>query len=84
MRVRAKVVGIGERKSGTSKKGRNYDFPPFHLIYQDKKTDGFTAACANVDQPILGCYSAAQKQCRSGILLSRGIAHVPFSCPANE
>ena len=53
MRVRAKVVGIGERKSGTSKKGRNYDFTPFHLIYPDKNTNGFAAACANVDQSIL-------------------------------
>ena len=51
--MRAKIVGIGERKSGTSKKGRSYDFTPFHLVYPDKATDGLAAACANVDQSIL-------------------------------
>lgn len=53
MRTKAKVVGIGERKAGTSKKGRNYDFTPFHLIYPDKNTEGWAAACTNVDQSIL-------------------------------
>ena len=53
MRVRAKIVGVGERRSGVSKKGRNYDFTPFHLIYPDKNTEGFAAASANVDQSIL-------------------------------
>lgn len=53
MRIRAKIVGIGERKSGTSNKGRQYDFTPFNLIYPDKNTEGYAAACANVDQSIL-------------------------------
>lgn len=53
MRTKAKVVGIGERKSGISKKGRNYDFTPFHLIYVDKNTEGFAACSTNVDQSIL-------------------------------
>ena len=53
MRVRAKIVGIGERRSGVSKKNRPYDFTPFHLIYPDKSTEGFAAASANVDQSIL-------------------------------
>ena len=53
MRTTAKVVGIGARKSGTSKKGRNYDCTPFHLIYPDKNTEGYAAACTNVDQSIL-------------------------------
>ena len=53
MRTKAKVVGIGARKSGTSKKGRPYDFTPFHLIYEDKNTEGFAAAVSNVDQSIL-------------------------------
>lgn len=53
MRTKAKVVGIGARKSGTSKKGRAYDFTPFHLIYEDKKTEGFAAAVTNMDQSIL-------------------------------
>ena len=30
-----------------------YDFTPFHLIYEDKNTEGFAASCANVDQSIL-------------------------------
>lgn len=53
MRTKAKVVGIGERKSGISKKGRKYDFPPFHLVYPDNNTEGLAAATANVDQSIL-------------------------------
>lgn len=53
MRIKAKVVGIGERKSGTSKKGRKYDFTPFHLVYPDKNTEGYAVANANVDQSIL-------------------------------
>ena len=53
MRTTAKIVGIGERKSGTSKKGNKYDFTPFHLVYPDKNTEGFAASCANVDQSIL-------------------------------
>ena len=53
MRIKAKIVGMGERKSGTSKKGRAYDFTPFHLVYEDKNTEGFAVAIANVDQSIL-------------------------------
>lgn len=53
MRIKATVVGIGERKSGVSKKGRNYDFTPFHLVYPDKNTEGHAAAVSNVDQSIL-------------------------------
>lgn len=53
MRIKAKIVGIGERKSGVSKKGRNYDFTPFHLVYPDKNTEGLAAAVTNVDQSIL-------------------------------
>ena len=55
MRARAKVVGIGERKSGTSKKGNAYDFTPFHLVYSDKNVEGVAATCTNVDQSILDC-----------------------------
>ena len=57
MRTRAKVVGIGERKSGTSKKGRAYDFTPFHLVYPDKNTEGLACASTNVDQSILDAIS---------------------------
>ena len=53
MRIKAKIIGMGERKSGTSKKGRAYDFTPFHLVYEDKNTEGFAVATANVDQSIL-------------------------------
>lgn len=53
MRIKAKVVGIGERKAGTSKKGRKYDFTPFHLVYPDKNTEGYAVANTNVDQSIL-------------------------------
>lgn len=53
MRIKAKIIGMGERKSGTSKKGRAYDFTPFHLIYEDRNTEGLACAVTNVDQSIL-------------------------------
>lgn len=53
MRTKAKIVGIGERKSGVSKKGKKYDFTPFHLIFEDRDTEGLAAACTLVDQSIL-------------------------------
>ena len=53
MRNKDKVVGIGERRTGVSKKGRAYDFTPFHLVYEDKNTEGFAVAVSNVDQSIL-------------------------------
>lgn len=53
MRIKAKIVGKGVRKSGVSKKGRNYDFTPFHLLYEDQNVSGFAAAVTNVDQSIL-------------------------------
>ena len=53
MRIKAKVLGIGERRTGVSKKGRAYDFTPFHLVYEDKNTEGLAVAVSNVDQSIL-------------------------------
>lgn len=54
MRAKAKIVGMGARVSGVSKKnGRPYDFTPFHLVYQDKNVEGFAAARTLVDQSIL-------------------------------
>lgn len=54
MRTRAKVVGMGARKSGIGKKtGRPYDFTTLHLVYPDKNTEGFAVAPADVDQSIL-------------------------------
>ena len=55
MRTKAKVVGIGMRKSGTRKDGSKYDFTTLHLVYPDKDTEGLAAACPGVDQSILDC-----------------------------
>lgn len=55
MRTKAKVVGLGERRSGIKQNGNKYDFTPFHLIYPDKNTEGFAAASVIVDQSILDC-----------------------------
>lgn len=50
MRAKVKIVGMGKRLSGTSKKTNNpYDFIPLSFIYQDKFTEGYKAETVNVD-----------------------------------
>lgn len=54
MRTKIKVVGIGNRMSGVSKKnGKAYDFLPVSFVYQDPNFNGFRAATANIDGPML-------------------------------
>ena len=49
MRTKIKVVGIGQRMSGTSKKnGKPYDFLPVSFVYPDQYMNGFKAATANI------------------------------------
>lgn len=48
-RTTIKIVGIGSRMQGVSKKnGKPYDFQPLSFIYDDKFTTGYKAATANV------------------------------------
>ncbi len=50
MRTTAKIVGIGLRKSGLSKKtNKPYDFIPVSIVYPNKDTEGLCAATCNVD-----------------------------------
>ena len=52
MRAKIKVVGLGQRMSGTSKKnGKHYDFLPISFVYTDDFFAGLRAATANVDGP---------------------------------
>lgn len=54
MRTKIKVVGIGNRMSGVSKKnGKAYDFLPVSFVYQDPNFNGFRAATANIDGSML-------------------------------
>ncbi len=54
MRTKIKVVGIGNRMSGVSKKnGKAYDFLPVSFVYEDQNFQGFRAATANIDGPML-------------------------------
>lgn len=49
MRTKIKVVGIGQRMSGTSKKnGKPYDFLPVSFVYPDQFMNGLKAATANI------------------------------------
>lgn len=52
MRCNVNIVGIGPRRSGTSKAGNNYDFIPVAINYQDpldKNFKGVKAETLNVD-----------------------------------
>lgn len=50
MRAKMKIVGLGERKSGISKKNNKpYDFISVSVVYPDKFVEGFKADTCNVD-----------------------------------
>lgn len=50
MRTNIKVVGIGQRISGTSKKtNKDYDFTPISIIFPDGRTAGYRAETVNVN-----------------------------------
>ena len=54
MRTKAKIVGIGNRRSGVStKNNKAYDFTPISFIYEESGVNGFAANTANVDQSVL-------------------------------
>lgn len=48
-RTKMKIVGLGNRMQGVSKKnGKPYDFQPISFVYSDPYTTGFKAATSNV------------------------------------
>lgn len=52
MRNRIKVVGLGQRRAGTSSKnGKAYDFIPVAYVYNDQYFEGLRAATSNVSGP---------------------------------
>lgn len=54
MRKFINVVGVGLRKTGTAKNGRNYDFVPVSFTHEDdyKQTDGLLAETVNIPGPM--------------------------------
>lgn len=44
MRSTIQIVGLGDRKTGTSKAGKPYDFVPISFLFPDKYTTGMKAA----------------------------------------
>lgn len=59
MRKVIKIVGVGDRRQGTSAKGREYDFTPVSFVYEMPWTKGYKAASANVSQDCMGDYTPA-------------------------
>ena len=48
-RTKMKIVGLGNRMQGVSKKnGKPYDFQPISFVYKDQYTNGYKAAPSNV------------------------------------
>lgn len=52
MKKRIKVVGLGQRRTGTSN-GRNYDFVPVSIVYHDEYITGVRAAHVNIDSEMI-------------------------------
>lgn len=50
MRSNIKIVGIGQRRSGTSTKtNKGYDFTPISIVFTDGQTAGYRAETVNVN-----------------------------------
>lgn len=56
MRSEFSIVGVGQRRSGTSQTGRAYDFTPVSFVFEDKQFQGVRAATVNVDAQSLNGY----------------------------
>lgn len=56
MRAVVTIVGVGQRRQGTSKAGRAYDFQPLSIIFEDDAFTGYRAETVNVDPRALGKY----------------------------
>lgn len=51
-----KIVGVGDRRQGTSKTGKAYDFTPVSFCFEKPYVKGFAAATCNVNQDCMGDY----------------------------
>ncbi len=49
MPTKIQIVGCGERRTGTGKNGKAYDFVNVHFLYEDKYTEGMAAASCMID-----------------------------------
>lgn len=49
MRATVEIVGIGKRRTGTSKKGVAYDLIPLSIVWDDRNYNGKAAATVNCD-----------------------------------
>lgn len=49
MPVKIEIVGCGERRTGTGKNGKPYDFVTVHFLYEDRHTEGKAAASCMID-----------------------------------
>ena len=71
MRAKAKIVGIGNRKSGIStKNNKAYDFTPVSFVYEDQNVNGFAAGTANVDQSVLAALPGLSLNAEVDIIFS--------------
>lgn len=58
MRKQITIVGVGDRRQGTSPKtGKSYDFTPISFTYEMPWTKGLKAATANVSQDSMPGYT---------------------------
>ena len=48
MEVTIEIVGCGERRTGTGKNGKPYDFVAIHFTYESKFVQGKAAGSVNV------------------------------------
>lgn len=49
MKTQVTIVGVGERRTGTSKTGRQYDFVPVAFTFESRSMEGLNAGSCNVD-----------------------------------
>lgn len=57
MRKTITIVGVGDRRQGTSKTGKGYDFTPVSFTYEMPWTRGLKAATCNINQDCMPDYT---------------------------
>ncbi len=62
MRTTIKIVGLGTRMTGTSKKNNKpYDFIPVSFVYKDtKRMEGYCAATSNISGDMVDAIGGIQ------------------------
>lgn len=56
MRKQVTIVGVGQRRAGVSKAGKNYDFTPIAFEFEDIEMSGVKAETINAGADALGEY----------------------------